>query len=125
MEATKTEITFYQDGNVIVTQSRFVTASKTYAMRNISSVFIYEIIKSRKLPIVLLVIGVLLLTSDSARLFGFCLLAAGIGLLLVIKNEFAVRISTNAGESNSIVSRDKAYIQQIVNALNEAIIYRG
>lgn len=125
MEATKTEITFYQDGNVIVTQSRFVTASKTYAMRNISSVFLYEIIKSRKLPITLIVIGALMLASNSARLFGLCVLALGIVLLFLIKNEFAVRISTNAGESNSIVSKDKAYVQQIVTALNEAIIHRG
>lgn len=125
MEATKTEVTFYQEGNVIVTQSRFVTASKTYAMRNISSVFLYEIVKSRKLPIALVVIGILMLTSDSARIFGLCVLALGIALLFLIKNEFAVRISTNAGESNSIVSKDRAYIQRIVTALNEAIIHRG
>ena len=126
MEATtKTEITFYQNANVIVTQSRFVTASKTYAMRNISSVFVYEIVKSRRFPVGLIVIGALMLASDSTRIFGIIGIGIGILILMAIKNEFAVRISTNAGETNSIVSKDRAHIQQIVDALNEAIIHRG
>ncbi|MEO3407393.1 DUF6232 family protein [Mucilaginibacter sp. CAU 1740] len=122
---TPTETTFYQDTQVLVTQSRYVTNSKTYAMRNISSVHIFEIIKSKKLPIAMIVIGVLMLLADSARVFGFLLLATGIALLFIIKNEYAVRISTNSGEANSLVSKDQRYIQNIVNALNEAIIHRG
>jgi multisubunit Na+/H+ antiporter MnhC subunit len=119
------EVTFYQDANVTVTQSRYLTNSKTYAMRNISSVHIFEIIKSRKLPIIMIVIGVLMLLADNVRIAGFVVFAIGVALLFLIKNEFAVRISTNSGEANSIVSKDKIYIQKIVDALNEAIIHRG
>jgi hypothetical protein len=46
-EQTQNETTFYQDGYVAVTRSRYITQSKTYAMRNISSVHIFEIEKSK------------------------------------------------------------------------------
>jgi hypothetical protein len=126
MEAQlQNEVTFYQDVNVTVTQSRFVTNSKTYAMRNISSVHIFEIIKSKTLPIIMVIIGALMLLSSEARIIGFIILAVGILILVLIKNEFTVRISTNAGEVNSIVSKDRSYVQNIVNALNDAIVFRG
>ena len=126
MEATlPTETVFYKDFNVTVTQSRFVTDSKTYAMRNISSVYIYEIEKSRTFPVILVIIGFLMLFGEDVRIMGICMLAVGCLLLYTIKNEFAVRISTNSGEANSLVSKDRAYIQKIVGALNEAIIHRG
>jgi len=119
------EVTFYQDVNVTVTQSRYVTNSKTYAMRNISSVHIFEIIKNRTLPIMMVIIGFLMLFSESSRILGLILSALGILILVLTKNEFTVRISINAGEVNSIVSKDRLYVQNIVNALNEAIVYRG
>src|ERR1700754_2282208 len=119
------EITFYQDASVQVTQSRFITKSKTYAMRNISSVHIFEIVKSRRFPIILIAFGLALLFSDAARVVGFIAIALGALILALTKNEFAVRISTNAGEVNSIISKDKSYIQNIVNALNDAIVHTG
>ncbi|MCR8560387.1 hypothetical protein KXD93_22225 [Mucilaginibacter sp. BJC16-A38] len=126
MEApVQTKKMFYQDGNVTVSQARFITNSKTYAMRNISSVYIFEIVKSRKLPVAMIVIGLLMLCYDSSRIAGAIIAIIGIALLFSIKNEYAVRISTNSGEANSIVSKDQYYIQTIVDALNDAIIHRG
>jgi len=122
---TQEEKLFYKDQNVTVTQSRYVTNSKTYTMRNISSVHVFEIIKSRTLPIAMIIIGGLMLLADGTRIVGGVILLIGILILAFIKNEFAVRISTNSGEANSIVSRDKVYIQKIVDALNDAIIHRG
>lgn len=119
------ETTFYKDINVIVTQSRYVTQSKTYAMRNISSVHVFEIIKSRRFPLILIVIGILLLFSGDTRIVGTIFAVIGAVILFLTKNEYAVRISTNSGEANSIISKDKIYIQKILNALNQAIIHRG
>jgi hypothetical protein len=121
----QTEVTFYQDTIVKVTQSRYITDSKTYAMRNISSVHIFEIVKSRKLPVIAIIIGLSMLWLSDAKVAGGIIAAFGLILLILIKNEYAVRISTNSGEANSIVSKDKRYVQKIVNALNEAIVYRG
>ncbi|PTS96863.1 hypothetical protein DBR11_18390 [Pedobacter sp. HMWF019] len=119
------EVTFYQDMRVTVTQSRYVTNSKTYAMRNISSVHIFEIIKSKALPVIMIIAGFFMLFSESSMILGILILVFGVAILFCIKNEFAVRISTNSGEVNSMVSKDKAYIQTIVNALNDAIVHRG
>lgn len=119
------ETTFYKDLNVTVTQSRYVTQSKTYAMRNISSVHVFEIIKSKKLPAIMISLGLILLLSGDTRIIGIIVAVIGALILFMIKNEYAVRISTNSGEANSIVSKDKIYIQKIVNALNQAIIHRG
>jgi Zn-dependent membrane protease YugP len=119
------ETTFYYDNSVKVTQSRFITHSKTYAMRNISSVHIFEIIKSKNKAILMIIAGFLLLFSKDIFWMGIILLIIGFWWIFTIKNEYAVRISTNAGEANSIVSKNRDYIQKIVNALNEAIIHRG
>lgn len=52
------ETTFYQDSLVTVTQSRYITQSKTYAMRNISSVHVFEIEKSKVTPILIILFGI-------------------------------------------------------------------
>ncbi|MBE4950612.1 DUF6232 family protein [Chryseobacterium culicis] len=122
---TQNETIFYHDSSIKVTQSRFITYSKTYTMRNISSVYIFEIIKSKNKALLLIILGFLLLFSKEIFWLGIIVLILGFWWIYTIKNEYAVRISTNAGEVNSIVSKDKDYIQKIVNALNEAIIHRG
>lgn len=116
---------FYQDGDVRVTQSRYMTHAKTYAMRNISSVSVFKIAKSRRLPIIMSVVGGMMLFYDDWRIAGIFIAAIGLLSLFLIKNEFAVRISTNAGEVDSVVSKDKFYVTNIVSALNEAIIHIG
>lgn len=126
MEAqAKNEMLFYQDMNVTVTQSRYITNSRTYVMSNISSVHVFEIVKNRTLPIIMAFLGIMMLGSNNLKEIGAVIALIGIVCLLIIKNDFAVRISTNSGEANSIVSRDKIYIEKIVNALNEAIVHRG
>jgi hypothetical protein len=125
METNQAETIFYQDANVTVTQSRFIASSKTYAMRNISSVSLFKIEKSKTGPLILMGLGLLLLFGDGTRVMGVILIVVGLFWIMNIKDEYSVRISTNAGESNSLVSKDESYIQKIVNALNEAIIHRG
>ncbi|MCB0465793.1 MAG: hypothetical protein KDC78_09005 [Aequorivita sp.] len=116
---------FYQDSTVTVTQSRYIAGSKTYAMRNISSVSLFKIDKSRTGAILLLVVGILLLFPEGTRVVGGIIAILGGIWLFSIKDEYSVRISTNAGEANSLVSKDQVYIQKVVNALNDAIIHRG
>jgi hypothetical protein len=120
------EKVFHNDANVIVTQSRFIASGRTYTMRNISSVTVSTVEKDKKLQIALLVVGCLMaLTGGGVQIAGFVIALGALIWLLTMKNNYAVRISTNAGESNSLTSADKAYVQKIVNAVNEAIIHRG
>ncbi|MDQ1804416.1 DUF6232 family protein [Chryseobacterium sp. CKR4-1] len=119
------ETTFYQDSSVLVTQSRYITQSKTYAMRNISSVHIFEIEKSRVGPVLIILFGIPFLFSTNVFWIGLILIVLGVFVLFSIKNEYTVRISTNSGEADSIISKNREYIQKIVTALNDAIIHRG
>lgn len=120
-----TEKVFYQDINVTVTQARFVSQSKTYAMSNISSVSIRRIARSIMGEIFLMLIGLALLVSDGTRIIGFLMIIIAIVLFFVRKDSYSVRINSNSGEADGFISKDKDMIHKIVDAVNEAIIYRG
>jgi len=124
MESTS-EKNFYQDAEVLVTQARFVARDKTYAMRNISSVSIRHIKKSKAFQIMLIIIGALCLFGKDSWSYGIVILALGILLLVLIKDEYSVHINSNSGEADGFTSKDKKLIEKIVDAVNEAIIYRG
>ncbi len=125
-ESNTEEKVFYQDDNVLVTQSRFTVGSETYAMRNISSVTNFEIKKSKIFPFLVMFIGFMLIfVGEEFYVGGIMALVGFIWLLIVMRNDFAVKISTNAGEPNTLISKNKKYIQEVVDAVNEAIIYRG
>lgn len=121
----KEEKVFYKDASVQVTQSRFVTNAKTFAMRNISSVTLFKIKASRAFQIFIIIVGALMLINSDTRVFGIVLALAGILILYFTKDSYSVRISSNSGESDGFVSKDKELVQKIVNAVNDAIIHRG
>jgi hypothetical protein len=128
MEATTTqqqEKVFFQDSLVTVTQSRFMASGKTYAMRNISSVSNFQIKKSKAGAIAFIIFGALMLFSEDSRGFGIGLAILGAIWLYFIKDSFSVKINSNSGEANGFISKDRAYVQQIVDAVNEAMVYRG
>lgn len=118
---TQQEKIFYKDPNVTVTQAKFIAGSETYAIKDISSVSNFEIIKSKRGPIIIMAFGVILLIPSGLRILGGILIILGFTWLFSVKNEYAVRISTNAGVVDSIVSQNRDYIQKIVNTLNEAL----
>lgn len=127
MKKNTQEKVFYKDLNVKVTQSRYITENKAYAMRNISSVSINTIKGCRFCARVVIITGLIafFIPNDFQILIGVTLIVLGIIWHVSIKDEYAVRIGTNAGESNSIISKDQDYIKKIVAALNEAIVYKG
>jgi hypothetical protein len=49
----------------------------------------------------------------------------GIGIFRSAKPSHTVRINSSSGEVNALTSPDKEYIQQIVEAVNKAIVDRG
>jgi len=65
------ERSFLSESEVTVTQARLVVAGQTYAMNGITSVASFKISPSRKLPIVLIAMGVMgLLSGDSSAIPG-------------------------------------------------------
>ncbi len=119
------EVSFYKNGSVSVTQSRFIVGDKTYAMRNISSVQIGIITPSRTLGILFVIIGVLLAFNEAARVVGLIIAVIAGVYAYSLKDKYSVRISTNSGETDGLISEKRQYIQEIVNALNEAMVHRG
>lgn len=125
METITTEKTFFQDANVTVTQSRFISQSKTYAMSNISSVSIFRKARNKFFDIALIIIGAVCLFSGGARVVGFVMVLIGVLMLFLLKDTFSVRIQSNSGEADGFMSKDHDLILKIVNAVNDAIVHRG
>ena len=51
---------------------------------------------------------------------GAAVAVIGLLILFIVRERYAVRISTAEGEKNAVVSDKKEYISQIVNALDDA-----
>jgi hypothetical protein len=118
------EKTFFQYEDVTVTNARFMVAKQTFAMSNITSVQASQKDPSRLGPIILLVIA------------GFCLmggvwvgvlLLGGAGILWWVaeKPTYHVMLTTAGGESSALSSKQREYIEKVVQALNDAIVARG
>ena len=152
MDNQNEEKIFFQQNNVLVSQSRLVIGDKTYVLRNISSVStasncsikkpsktFYKIlvgIASILLFQKIITIGLYLEVnkevpfSDYVKVFLFFgLIFFSIYTMSKVKTQYFysyfVRISSNSGTSDVLNSPDKSYIQKVVDALNQAIIYNG
>lgn len=127
------EITIFEKDTIKVTNLRAVIDAKTYSISNISAVEARRIEPSGCMPAGLTISGifVLLFSLTNIRdlvpllITGALLLFIGIGMLRQNKPQFAVQISTSSGEVKAYSSPNKEEIDQIVNALNEAIIKKG
>jgi hypothetical protein len=122
------EETFLNEGEVTVTNARFIVPSQTHAMSGITSVKNLRHDPSRKGPIVLIVIGLFALANGAAQdalPAALMFLAGGIGWWVLQKPEFTVVLSSSSSESKALVSKDGAFISRVVDALNRAIIARG
>lgn len=121
------EKTFLNEGGVTVTNTRFIVPAQTFAMSGITSVKSFEERKSKTLPILLIVLGVLTLLGarDAGPLaVALAILAVGIGLLMR-KPTFYVLLSVASGEAKALSSKDGAWISKVVAALNDSIVHRG
>ncbi|MFN8477571.1 MAG: DUF6232 family protein [Kouleothrix sp.] len=126
------EVMYYSQGNVQISNARVVLGGVTYAMANITSVAIAEQPANKKPGIALTVVGALIaictLGSQSAiggLIFGLILVGIGVLLLISEKPQYFVRLGSASGETNGLVSPDRNYIVAVVNAINEAIVKRG
>lgn len=73
------EQTFYENGGVTVTTSRFIVPGQMYTMNGVTSIRSISIHPSRKGPIIVAVIGFLcLMAGDSALLLGLLMIGGAI-----------------------------------------------
>lgn len=142
------EVVYYSDGAIQITNARAVLGGKTYAMANITSVMMGKIPANRTAGMVAILIGLLIascavcpafialdssgseaagswIASVGLGLLGVLVLGSGIVLAVIAKPRYVVKLGSASGEMNALASHDQEYIQEIVSALNEAIIRRG
>lgn len=121
------ETSFLEIAGLSVTNTRFVVNGQTYAMSNVTSVKQGMTPASKVGPIILIILGIMFMAAGDAGalIFGLLLIAGGIAWWVKAKPTYSVMLSTSAGEAQALASKDQAYIQSVINALNQAIIHRG
>ena len=136
---SQAEQPIYSRGNILVTGTRLIIGSTTYAIASISS-FRRVAISPNKSPLhwvstfaaFFFFMGSVLVFSSEARMESIILLPLGAILavcaLIVrkrLKPSFAIRIATTAGEQQVLTSLDLDSLHPIESALHEAISLRG
>lgn len=118
------EKTFFEHGDVKVTNARFITGAQTYAMSNVTSVKNHVEQPNRLFGIIMVLVGIVVALNSS---FGGGVVIAAIGgvVLYLQKATYHVLLTTAGGESRALETRELDYITKVVNALNEAIVHRG
>lgn len=131
MEKEK-EISFYSNEHgVRITNTRAIIGSTTYSMANITSVAMGVKPANRTPGIAIAICGFIVLLiaapleSSGLAIFGVILLLIGIPAAIVVTSTYVVRIGSASGEADAISSKEKEYIQTIVDAMNEAFVKRG
>lgn len=131
--AKTSEHVFHQDEGVYISSSRAVVFGTTYALANITSVRSWTVDKA-VLPLLLAILftlfgGWLVVASSTTNALGYMSLAVGVlcavYYFVVSKKMYHVKIGTAGGEVDALRSKDANYTNQIVAAMNNAIIHRG
>ncbi|HEY2362757.1 MAG TPA: DUF6232 family protein [Candidatus Angelobacter sp.] len=107
-----------------MTNTRIIVPGKTYAMAGITSVRSTVIPAKRGWGILTAIVGLILLFASQIG-WGCVLLAVGVFWAIALKDDHAVTINSASGEIHAVVSKDAGYISSIVQAVNEAIVYRN
>ena len=124
------ESTFFQSGDIAVTNARFIVGAQTFAMRGITSVQGVETPATYVGPVILALLGLIMAASlfngsIGLGIVGVLILAADICIFIRRKTTFAVVLRTAGGEVTAYQSTNREHIAQIIRALNEAIISHG
>lgn len=117
------EKVFFQSDNVLISNTRMNLGGTTYATANVTSVSTLESKPGRKFEIILGLIGLVVLTETF--LGGLILIALAVLIFKMKKSKFIVKLSSSANEKDALWSNDKNFIHTVVEAINEAIIFRG
>jgi len=131
----------YTDGKgVVVTQTFLQTKKIDYRLKGITD-FGLSVIEPKRLPGLLMLIAGAALILNAIGIFipnlffkslfiplkieveiliGAAVMMVGIAYLLIMRKRYAVRIETAEGDKNVVISKDKNYVDQILNAIRRA-----
>ena len=117
------ETTFFDQGGVKVTNSRFIVQGQTYAMNGVTSVKNGETSPSRTGSIVAVVIGIA--TTAAGSMWGLIFIIGAIFWWVKQKPTYHILLSSASGENEALSGQDSAYIKGVIAALNDALVHRG
>jgi hypothetical protein len=122
-----TETVFFDENNVKVTNARFISNGQTYAMSGVTSVRSTMAPAEIKGYLIAIGIGLIMLFAldGAAKLLGIVVAGVAVWLLMNAKSTHWVTLVTAAAESRALESNDEAFINRVVEALNDAIVHRG
>lgn len=119
---------FYRDGNVVVSNARFMVDSTTYAMSGVTSVKKGVFIPSRTPAVVAILFGLFCLFLTNI----FLIKIVGIGVIILaiynfiaLKKTYSVILKTASGESQALTNTNSDYIDEVIVAINNALVHRG
>ena len=121
------EKVFFAQGPVSVSNSRFIVHGQTYAMNGVTSVRQAVNNPSRFWPLVLGFFDLIIMLGGSAGaiIFGGLLLGLAIYWWTRQKPDWIVVLSSSSGETRALSSKDRVFIDGVIQALNDSIIHRG
>lgn len=116
------ERSLYKRGKVSVTPSKLIVANKSYIIKNIASASV-ETIPANKIPLaIILVAGILIMLVKGMLLIGAVIVVIAIVFYVLMKDEYVVRVNAANGDSaDTFTTKDRAYADEILAAVNEAI----
>lgn len=120
------EKSFFNQGNVSVSNSRFIVDGQTYAMNGVTSVKTGRKNPSRTGPIILGIVGLISMGGGIGTIIvGLAMIGLAVYWWVNQKSELSVVLNSSSGEAQALSSKDSVYIDDVVEALNNAIIHRG
>jgi Family of unknown function (DUF6232) len=117
------EKTFFEYEGVKVTNARFVVDGQTFAMGNVTSVNPLAQPPKRLGGFLVLLIGLAVLVQNP--FFGVPVIALAAFYLYKQRTVYHVMLRTSGGETKALTTHQKEYLNQVVAALNNAIVHRG
>lgn len=120
------ERVFFEHDGVKITNARFVVDGQTYAMSNITSVKTGSEGPPQTGPAILFLVGLFVAPHTAlSAVIGIALIALAIYWGYQQKPTYHVVLMTSGGEAKALKTREKPYVEQVVSALNDAIVSRG
>jgi hypothetical protein len=111
----------FERGNVQVTTARFIVGGHTYAVRNITSTAASEQPQKWAIAVVFGLVALLMLPGQYWLAAVACA-ALAVGAFFAGHPIYFVQLHTSGGEKRALDSKEKGFITDVVNALNEAIV---
>jgi Family of unknown function (DUF6232)/GYF domain 2 len=137
--ARREEETFFDDGHITITKTRFAVGTQFYAIAGITSVRQGLKEPSKAGEVLVIIVGAMVILCSAGAFKGEGswigqVLCCGVGLFLVgggiwssfqKKPTYLVIISTAGGEVQACGSEDRGYSLTLIEALRQAIMARG